>query len=130
MLTWAKRFSMRTGSEHEKLTVYGRALDLATMLDAISTEIPERRADLRDQLRRASASIVLNLAEGAGEFSPGDKARFYRMARRSASECAAILDLLERTTPLAKMVERARPGIQEVGAMLTALVKGLEKRPR
>jgi hypothetical protein len=119
------------------------------MLDAISTEIPERRADLRDQLRRASASIVLNLAEvgvscgprflvavlrndpeGAGEFSPGDKARFYRMARRSASECAAILDLLERTTPLAKMVERARPGIQEVGAMLTALVKGLEKRPR
>ena len=36
---------------------------------------------------------MLNVAEGAGEFSPADKARFYRVARRSATECAAILDV-------------------------------------
>jgi four helix bundle protein len=38
----------------------------------------------------------LNIAEGAGEFSPSEKARFYRMARRSATECAAILHVCRR----------------------------------
>jgi len=37
--------------------------------------------------------VTLNIAEGAGEFSKGDKARFYRMAKRSATECAAVLDI-------------------------------------
>jgi four helix bundle protein len=32
------------------------------------------------------------MAEGAGEFSSKEKARFYRMAKRSATECAACLD--------------------------------------
>ncbi len=50
--------------------------------------------ELRDQLDRASISIVLNIAEGCGRRSPADKARFYSMARGSATECAAILDLL------------------------------------
>ena len=54
------------------------------------------RADaiLRDQLLRASVSIVLNIAEGAGRRSRRDKARFYSMARGSAAECGAILYLL------------------------------------
>ncbi len=30
------------------------------------------------------------------EFSPAEKARFYRIARRSATECAAILDASRR----------------------------------
>ena len=49
---------------------------------------------LADQLHRAATSIPLNIAEGAGEFSPKDKARFYRIALRSATESAAILDLV------------------------------------
>jgi len=36
--------------------------------------------------------VSFNIAEGAGEFAGPDKARFYRMARRSATESAAILD--------------------------------------
>ena len=56
--------------------------------------IPDYRQDLRDQLRRASSSMVLNLAEGAGEFRASDKARFYRFSRRSGGECLAILDLV------------------------------------
>jgi len=49
-----------------------------------------------DQLQRAATSIPLNVAEGAGEFSPAEKARFYRIARRSATECAAILDVCRK----------------------------------
>jgi len=38
----------------------------------------------------------LNIAEGAGEYSIDEKARFYRMAKRSATECAGILDVCRR----------------------------------
>ena len=62
--------------------------------DQLADRFPRCRAYLSDQLRRAVASIPLTLAEGAGEFAPADKARFYRMARRSATETAAVLDVL------------------------------------
>ena len=35
----------------------------------------------------------LNIAEGSGEFSTNEKSRFYRMAKRSATETAAILEV-------------------------------------
>ena len=50
-------------------------------------------ANLRDQLRRASSSVVLNTAEGFGSASRGVKRRHYEIARGSAMECVAILDL-------------------------------------
>ena len=51
-------------------------------------------ADLRDQLLRASESIVLNVAEGAGRFSYAEKRHFYRIACGSAMECMGALELL------------------------------------
>jgi four helix bundle protein len=75
-----------------RLQVYAVALEFRR---CVMTLVPRRGdADVRDQLSRASLSIVLNIAEGAGRFSPADKARFYSMARGSACECAAILDVI------------------------------------
>ena len=54
------------------------------------------RSHLADQLTRASTSIVLNLAEGAGKHSKPDKRRFYLTARGSATESAALLDVCLR----------------------------------
>jgi four helix bundle protein len=51
---------------------------------------------VRDQLERASLSVVLNIAEGGGRRSRRDKARFYAFARGSATEVAALLDVLDR----------------------------------
>jgi four helix bundle protein len=51
---------------------------------------------LADQLTRASTSIVLNLAEGAGKLSKADKRRYYLTARGSATESAALLDVCMR----------------------------------
>ena len=42
---------------------------------------------------RASSSVVLNTAEGFGSASRGVKRRHYEIARGSAMECVAILDL-------------------------------------
>jgi four helix bundle protein len=48
---------------------------------------------LRDQLLRASSSVVLNVAEGFASTSRGVKRRHYEIARGSAVECIAIIDL-------------------------------------
>jgi len=78
---------------HEKLDVYKAALAFLQIVDDILEEVPRGRGHLGDQLDRAATSIVLNVAEGAGEFAPAEKARFYRVARRSVNECAAVLDV-------------------------------------
>src|SRR5690349_9459074 len=69
---------------HHRLDAYHAAARFLVLADRIASALPRGRAYLVDQLRRASLSIQANIAEGAGEFSPADKARFYRMALRSA----------------------------------------------
>ena len=52
------------------------------------------KAYIRDQLERASLSIVLNVAEGAAKPSKAEKKRFYSIAYASNRECQAILNIL------------------------------------
>jgi four helix bundle protein len=72
-------------------------MELVILTDEIIENLPRGRAYLADQFQRASTSIILNIAEGAGEFSANEKVRFYRMARRSATECAGILARISHT---------------------------------
>ena len=109
---------------HSRLIAYRRATDFVVLADAVTADLPRGRAYLADQLRRAASSIPANIAEGAGEFSPADKTRFYRMALRSASECAAHLELCARLKlGDAAAVERANEALGEVVALVTGLVK-------
>jgi four helix bundle protein len=105
----------------EKLDVYRIALEFQAIAGQL---VPKRGyAELRDQLDRASISIVLNIAEGCGRRSPADKGRFYSMARGSATECAAILDLLGARGLVADRPRaRARSLLVRVVQMLTRLV--------
>lgn len=82
--------------DHEKLTVYQTAIEFVILADEIIEHLPRGRAYLSDQLQRAALSIPLNIAEGAGEYAVDEKARFYRMAKRSATECAGVLDVCQR----------------------------------
>jgi four helix bundle protein len=75
----------------EKLEVYHLALELHVLAAQL---VPVQNRVLRDQLERASLSVVLNLAEGAGRRSVREKRRFYTIARGSATECAAAVDVL------------------------------------
>ncbi len=78
---------------------------------------------MRDQLKRASSSIVLNIAEGNGRRSDGERKRFFAIARGSAEECRAILDLLEDEMILTTgQTASYRSGLHEVVKMLTALI--------
>jgi four helix bundle protein len=82
--------------EHERLDVYRAAIQFLGLADTIAGNRPRGRSYLADQLRRAASSISFNIAEGAGEFALADKARCYRMARRSATESASVPWFTER----------------------------------
>ncbi len=79
--------------DHHRLRVYQQALAFLEWRGSALRRVP-RSHDLAEQLTRAATSIVLNIAEACGELSGPERARFFRIARRSATECDAILDSL------------------------------------
>jgi four helix bundle protein len=81
---------------------------------------------VKDQLGRASMSIVFNIAEGSGKFSKPDRRNFYVIARASIFECVAVVDLLNDQNKLSKedfdmMLNLA----DELSRMLYAMIKNL-----
>jgi four helix bundle protein len=88
--------------------------------------VPSDQRVLRDQLERASLSTVLHIAEGAGRRSRRDKARHYAIARGSAMECAATVDVLRgRGLIGADDASRCRSYYVRVVQMLTRLQQRL-----
>ena len=84
---------MEAQFDHEKLRAYQEALRFVAWVDPLIEKLPAKIA-ARDQLDRASTSIVLNIAEGNGKRSHPDRCRYFDIARGSAVECAACLDVL------------------------------------
>jgi len=76
----------------ERLDVYRVALEFRQSLGIL--DAVRNISALRDQIYRASDSIVLNIAEGAGRIARADKRRHYSYALGSAMECGAALALL------------------------------------
>ncbi|MFQ5505866.1 MAG: four helix bundle protein, partial [Planctomycetota bacterium] len=91
------------------------------MAEEVIERFPLGRAALADQSRRAALSVPLNIAEGVGEFSRQEKARFYRIALRPAIECAAILDVSRRLRLAKTRCDAARDLLLRVVAMLTRM---------
>ena len=79
---------------------------------------------MAEQLRRASLSIPLNIAEGSGKSTGPDQRRYYAIARGSAMECAAIIDA---ALALA-LIEP--PQVQEGDQLLLSMVRMLSKMCR
>ena len=66
------------------------------MISEIAAEIrswPTGYGFLVDQVKRASSSILLNLAEGNNRRTAKDRRRFFNIAQGSAAEVSAILDV-------------------------------------
>jgi four helix bundle protein len=109
----------------DRLDVYR----VAREFDTFSSRMLPRRghAGLRDQLERAGSSIVLNIAEGCARFSRPEKAHFYSIARGSAMECAAILDVaLSRGLVSLSAHRHGRELVTRVIQMLTRLVQRMQ----
>lgn len=110
----------------EKLEVYALALELHAFA---ASKVPTLSRVLKDQLERASLSVVLNIAEGGGRRSRKDKARHYAYARGSATEVDASFDVLKirKLAPAAECA-RGRSLAIRVVQMLTKLDASL--RPK
>jgi four helix bundle protein len=83
---------------HDRVTFDFEKLDcyqVAQQFNALAAQlVPRGHRELRDQLTRAALSICLNIAESAGRNAGADKAHFIAIARGSAMECAAVVDVL------------------------------------
>lgn len=75
----------------QRLDCYRVAIQFASVAARL---VPRGHSDLRSQLSRAAASVALNLAEGAGRRGSAERAHFYSIARGSAMECGAVVDLV------------------------------------
>jgi four helix bundle protein len=115
--------------DHERLDVYDLALEFLVLANGIIEELPRGRSHLADQFTRASLSIVLNLAEGAGKHSKLDKRRYYVTARGSATESAALLDVCQRLKLLDEAGHRAAKGmLVRIVSMLIKLAQSCEEK--
>jgi four helix bundle protein len=77
---------------HEKLEVYQFSIRFLALATRLIDSIQRGNGALVDQLKRASLSIVLNIAEGAGYPSVAKRKNHYSIARGSALECGSVLD--------------------------------------
>ena len=109
--------------DHEKLNVYQTAIRFAAWADELLQSVPKSLA-VHNQLDRASTSIALNIAEGNGKYTPADRCRFFDIARGSALECAACLDVLVAKGKMEmEVAENAKTELVEIVSMLVGLIR-------
>jgi four helix bundle protein len=110
-----------------KLEVYQKA---KTFCKTINKLISSGNFDktTNDQLRRASFSIMLNIAEGSSRFSNRDRKNFMVVARGSAFESAAILEYLFEISEMKEDdFNKLTSDLEEISKMLFSLIQHLDK---
>lgn len=112
----------------KKLKVWQKAIDFITFIYEVTSKFPkEEKYGLVDQIRRASVSIALNIAEGAGSGTNAEFKRFLKFSQRSAYEVLAALEIstnLNMTNN--KILTDATVKADELSAMLSGLIKSLK----
>jgi len=116
---------MKAFFDHEKLKVYQTCLAFNGWVGSFLDKTTAKAA-AKDQLDRAATSIALNIAEGNGKFSKRDRARYFDIARGSALECAAYLDvLISRGVTSDSAIESVKLMLQEIVCILVGLLRRL-----
>ena len=109
--------------DHEKLNVYQSSIRFVTWSTAVLQDIPKSTA-IHNQLDRASISVPLNIAEGNGKYTSADRCRFFDIARGSALECAACLDvLMARKLIEPALAESGKEILVEIVSMIVGLIR-------
>ena len=114
---------MKPYFDHEKLQVYQQSLAFIRWVTPILDKLPKTLA-VHGQLDRASTSSPLNIAEGNGKFTPPDRCKYFDIARGSALESAAALDVLAAKGCLTEQeIEGGKQILHSVVSMLVGLIK-------
>lgn len=113
--------------DFNKLDVYQKAKSFCVTVHKNNTlKHLDKTAD--DQLRRASLSIMLNIAEGSSRFSNKDRRNFMIIARGSAFESAAIFEYLFEISAIKEDELKSHiSNLEEILRMLFGLIQHLDK---
>ena len=110
-----------------QLAVWDRALTIAEHVYVVTRDLPEEeRFGLVSQMRRASVSIVSNIAEGSSRATDKEVRRYLALSRGSAAELETQVIVAERVGLMnADLARRLTREIDEVRAMLIGLATNL-----
>ncbi|NOX67483.1 MAG: four helix bundle protein [Chlorobi bacterium] len=112
--------------DHEKLVVYRRALEVIEFFEIIFKK--GISSSYKNQLERASSSIVHNISEGNGKYTSKDRCKYFDIARGSALECASGLDIQYIKNVISKEeLYKGKSLLREVVSMLVGLIKNNSK---
>jgi four helix bundle protein len=116
--------------DFQKLEVYRKAQIFHVECNAI-LRICKYERHVKDQLARASYSIVLNIAEGSGRMTPNDRRHFFTIARASIFECVAIFDIMLLENQIdSQLHEKLMQLSIELSKMLFAMIRNLIEKTR
>lgn len=88
---------------HKKLNAWNKGMELVQLVYEATRAFPAtERYGLTGQIRRASVSIVANLAEGSARRNPREYLHFVQIAAGSASELDTLLEVGHRIGLLAQ----------------------------
>ena len=112
--------------DYEDLSVYRKSYSLALSVYEISKELPrDETYGLASQMKRASLSIPMNIAEGYGKReSAAEFKRFLSMAKGSCDEMKVIVDFCKDLGFMrGETHEEMKVSYDEIGRMLYGLMK-------
>jgi len=112
------------------LEVWKRSKELAVMIYKSEMQGPfAKDFSLAKQMQRAAVSICSNLAEGAERETAKDAARFFTMAKGSAAELAAQLEIASEIRLVScESAHRLIQETEEIARMLNSLIKSVKAR--
>ncbi len=107
----------------ENLDVWKKSKELNKIIYSISLSFPSNEQfGLTSQLRRASISVSLNIAEGTSRFSSKEQARFTEIAYSSLMEVLSAIIIANDLEYITKdELGTIRKRIEEISRMLSGL---------
>jgi four helix bundle protein len=112
--------------DFEKLDVYQKAKSFNSSVYSHIQSNKNIDSTTKNQLRRASLSIMLNIAEGSSRFSKADRRNFYVISRGSAFECVAIFDFMKEQKIISEdLYNDFYLKAEELSKMIYAMIKNL-----
>lgn len=115
----------------EKLEIWQLAVEYNDAIYAIAAELPkDEEFNLKGQIRRASTSIALNIAEGSTGQSDAEQNRFLGLALRSVYETVACIHLIQRHNYLngSERLKKAYEQSEELARKIQAMRNYLKGR--
>lgn len=113
---------------HTRLNVYKFSEELVLECYRLTTHFPqEEKFSLVQQIRRASVSVLLNIAEGCSRKSQAERKRFFEIARGSVIEVDTAIGIAYKLSYVSEShLEKIREQIVNTFKLLSGMIAKTE----